>query len=277
MKCAWKELIAILPRPLQNKVDNYSSECVQELRLRINHPTEIITNQRRISVGQPVAAEELSHIVNAASRYSPWLATTSAFGYITAPGGHRIGICGDAVMKEGSMSGFRKLRSINIRVARDFPGISGSLWKEKGSLLIAGNPGCGKTTLLRDLIRQRSAFENISVVDERGELFPEQGGFETGSRTDVLTGCGKPQGIENLLKTMGPDTIAVDEITSEEDIRAVIHAGRCGVHLLATIHAHGKQDFLSSARCAPLVTGGIFDHFVFMAKDKSWWIERNRI
>lgn len=277
MKCAWKELLSILPSSLRKNVDNLSSECVQELRLRLGRPSEVVMDKRSVCVGQSVAPEDLSHIVNTSSRYSPWLATSSASGYITAPGGHRIGICGDAVMKDGKMSGFRKLRSVNIRVARDFPGICGSLWKEKGSILIVGQPGCGKTTLLRDLIRQRSAYENVAVVDERGELFPECAGFDMGTRTDILTGCGKPQGIENLLKTMGPDTIAVDEITAEEDIQTVIHAGRCGVHLLATIHASGKDDLLFGQRYSQLMKSGIFNQFVFMAKDKSWRIERVRV
>ena len=276
MKCAWNELLSILPIPLRKHVDNYSSECVQELRLRLERPAQIVTAKGLICAGLPISLEDLSHIVNTASRYSPWIATTSASGYITAPGGHRIGICGDAVMREGTMSGFRRLRSLNIRIARDFPGMSGSIWKEKGSVLIIGKPGSGKTTLLRDLIRRRAAIENVAVVDERGELFPEHAGFDTGNRTDILSGCGKPQGIENLLKTMGPDTIAVDEITAEADCKALIHAGWCGVNLLATVHASGKEDLLSGTRYMPLVRSGIFDNFVILAPDKSWRIERVR-
>lgn len=277
MKCAWKELLSILPPHLRPIVDKYAPEIVQEIRLRMNRLPELLMNGRKISVGPPTSSEELSFVVNSASRYSPWLAATSASGYISAPGGHRIGICGEAVVKDGQMSGFRMIRSLNIRIARDFPGISGEVGNESGSVLIIGKPGCGKTTLLRDVIRRRSLRESVAVVDERCELFPIHAFYEKDHSIDILSCCPKNQGILNLLKTMGPDVIAVDEITAEADCDALLQAGWCGVKLLATAHASDKSDLYSRPIYIPLLKKGLFDTLVIIQPDKSWRMERIRL
>ena len=219
-----------------------------------------------------VREEDLNYIVNVASRYSPWAAATSAQGYLTAPGGHRIGLCGEAVIQRCAMTGLRQVRSLCIRVARDLPGIAHALDHLDGSILIIGRPGSGKTTLLRDLIRYRSLKGSVAVVDERGEIFPK--GFDIGNRTDILTGCPKSYGIDILLRTMGPTTIAVDEITAETDCEAMIKAGWCGVGLLATAHAASREDLASRPVYRPLVESRLFDSIVILRPDKSWKLER---
>jgi stage III sporulation protein AA len=140
-------------------------------------------------------------------------------------------------------------------------------------------PGSGKTTLLRDLIRQRSEAGqgSVAVVDERGELFPQIHGisiFHPGANTDVLTGCGKKEGIEILLRTMGPRCIAVDEITGESDASALLSAGWSGVELLATAHASSSSDLLSRDIYRPLLTRQLFQTLLIMNSDKTWHTER---
>lgn len=275
MKCAWKELLAILPPWCRSEVETLGRDTLQELRLRLNLPPELIRSNGAVKLKRMVSMEDLSYIVNTASRYSPWSAASVTQGYITAPGGHRIGLCGQAVVQEGNMMGLRQVTSLCIRIARDLPGIAGKL-QNVGSVLIIGRPGSGKTTLLRDVIRQRSdtGGGSIAVVDERGELFPMATNFAPGSRTDVLTGCSKEQGIDALLRTMGPATIAVDEITSERDCEALIKAGWCGVSLLATAHASCKEDLLARPVYKPLVKSHLFDTLVILRPDKSWKAER---
>lgn len=277
MNCAWKELMSILPLWCRTDVDQLGQDTLQELRLRLGFVPELIRCNGNIRLKRAITSEDLSYIVNTASRYSPWTAATSAQGYITAPGGHRIGICGQAVVQDGKMTGFRQVRSLCIRVARDFPGIAKELQYFKGSLLMIGPPGSGKTTLLRDLIRLKSdtGKGSIGVVDERGELFPQ--GYSTGFRTDVLTGCSKKQGIDRLLRVMNPDTIAMDEITSEDDCASLMKAGWCGVNLLATAHASSRTDLLARNIYAPLVRSGIFDTLVILQRDKSFKAERMAI
>lgn len=264
---------------MRQEVDEQGRDSLQELRLRLGQPPELVRANGSAWIQRKAEPEDLSYCVNAASRYSPWNAETAAQGYLTAPGGHRIGICGDAVMQNGCMSGIRGISSLCIRVARDFPGIAEKAVKLAGSILILGRPGSGKTTLLRDLIRQRSEASqgSVAVVDERGELFPQAQGtscFPTGRRTDILIGCRKARGIEMVLRAMGPSCIAVDEITAQEDCQALLQAGWCGVTLLATAHAGGKRDLFGRPVYRPLVESRLFETLLIMQPDKSWRIER---
>lgn len=275
MICAWKELLSILPPWLGAEADRLGKESLQELRLRINSPPELVLKEHVKWLDRPLSREDLCFCINTASRYSPWAAATAAAGYITAPGGHRIGLCGEAVCRDGTVTSIKNLSSLCIRVARDYSGIAKGLSEIKGSILILGAPGWGKTTLLRDLIRTRSdGGEHVAVVDERCELFP--GGFQRGKYTDVLTGCPKGHGVSMLLRTMGPDCIAVDEITEEQDVHALISAAWCGVKLLGTAHASSYEDFISRPVYSSLANSNIFDSIVVLHRDKTWHVERSR-
>ncbi|MBE6923687.1 MAG: stage III sporulation protein AB [Ruminococcaceae bacterium] len=273
MKCAWNELLNILPVWMRQSVDELGRQTLLELRLRAGYPPELKRQENCVHLKRVVSEEDLRYIVNTASQYSPWAAETVRHGYITAQGGHRIGLCGEAVVHEGAMKGVRRVDSLCIRVARDFVGIGDDLRSFTGSMLIIGRPGAGKTTLLRDLIRLRGRRETVAVVDERGELFP-QGAFHMGARIDVLSGCPKPQGIEMLLRVMGPDTIAVDEITSQADCDALIRTGWCGVTLLATAHAASVSDLKKRPVYQPLIRCGLFETAVVLQADRSWRTER---
>ena len=162
--------------------------------------------------------------------------------------------------------------SLCLRVARDFPGIGAAAAKLETSVLILGPPGSGKTTLLRDLVRQLSRKREVCVVDERCELFPE--GFEQGQFLDVLSGAPRQQGIGMVLRTMGPEYIAVDEITAEEDCRALVSAAHCGVRLLATAHAGSLGDFAGRAVYRPIRENRIFQTVLVLGKDKRFTVER---
>ena len=273
MKCAWKELLSVLPQEIRLDVDMLGRDTLQELRLRQGKPVELVRGNGQILLKHVTRQEDLQYIVNTASRYSPWAARTVKDGYITVSGGHRIGLCGECVMSDGSMTGLRNITSLCVRVARDFQGIANGIGPT-GSCLIIGPPGAGKTTLLRDLIRVISERDCITVVDERGELFPTNSCFIMGLRTDVLTGSTKPHGIITALRTMGPKWIAVDEITAAEDCEALLHACWCGVCVLATAHAADKRDLISRNIYKPLVQSNVFDWLIIIQQDKSWRMER---
>ena len=275
MKCAWEQLLAVLPPRMRHTVDEQGKDTLQELRLRLGLPAELLTTRGSLWNYPPVREEDLLFCVNTASRYSPWAAATIANGYISIPGGHRMGLCGEVVVEGGRMRGVRKVTSLCIRVARDLPGIGERADRFQGSILVIGSPGAGKTTLLRDLIRRRSeqGSGSVAVIDERGELFPS-GVFPTGRRTDILTGCTKAQGISVALRTMGPACIAVDEITDGADCEALMQAGWCGVTLLATAHASGREDLYRRELYRPLVKSRLFDTLLVLHQDKSWTAER---
>lgn len=272
MICAWNELLAILPPWLASEVDKLGKESMEELRLRIGQSPELVLRGRQIRLPRIADRDDITFVVNTASRYSPWSAATVSQGYITSKGGHRIGLSGEAVIKNGVMEGLRTVQSLCIRVARDFSGIGKSAADRKGSILLIGPPGSGKTTLLRDIVRYISKTEQICVVDERGELFPE--GMGRGQRMDVLTGCPKASGMEMMLRTMGPEAIAVDEITSEEDCAALIKAAWCGVRLLATAHAESAADLRRRSIYKPLVEACLFDHILVLDRNKLWKEEK---
>ena len=262
------QLCAVLPPRLRSEV----GEELWELRLRLGQATQLVGPWGSCWLRDTATEEELKWIVNTASRYSPWAVQTMSRGYLTAPGGHRIGLGGQVVVDRGQATGFREVDSLCIRVARDLPDLGKPFAGLPGSVLILGPPGAGKTTLLRDLCRQISQKETVAVVDERGELFPT--GFYSGRRTDVLTGCSKQYGLEMVLRTMGPGCIAVDEITQEADCIALMQSSWCGVRILATAHAASLDDLKRRPIYKALWETKIFDAVVIMRTDKSWYTER---
>ncbi len=278
MKCAWKELLEILPQRIRGKLPK--PECLLEIRFRLGQPVEIITVDKSILFEDKCSLEDLKFTVNTASKYSPWSAWTSAHGYVTASGGHRIGLGGVMTVQNGIVTGIREIRSACIRVAKEIPGIGRQADHINGSILIIGSPGCGKTTLLRDLIRRRSVSgHTVTVVDEKAEIFPssnEYSFFDQGPRTDIISGCSKSWGLESAIRNMRPDYIAVDEITAAEDCDALLNAAWCGVKLIATAHARNQNDLLNRMIYKPLVERRIFDTLLVLDPDKSWHEERMR-
>ena len=279
MRCHWQELINLLPGWLKEPVDRLGKENMQELRLRVNLPPEIKTLSGTKTLDRLVTKTDIEFCLNMATRYSPWTASCITEGFVTAVGGHRIGICGDCVNDGNKFKNIGSVTSLCIRVAREYSDISGSLYHNKGSFIIIGSPGSGKTTLLRDLIRKISNHENeaVAVVDERRELFPNLAGkflFDRGKCTDVLSGCKKGIGLEMAIRTMSPTVVAVDEITDPIDCNALCRASHCGVRLLATAHAGCREEFYTRPIYQPLLEHSVFDRLIIMQPDKSWQEEK---
>ena len=287
MNVCWKELLALLPPAVRCEIMTREKEWKDELlevRLALGRPPRLVLKSGEVLLeGLTVGPAELSFCVNHVSGFSAYAASAAAQGYLTARGGHRVGLCGQAVAQNGEVTGLRELSSLCIRVARDIRGIAGRLlpWAEMGSVLLIGPPGSGKTTLLRDLVRRISddRCESISVVDERGEIFPMAAGtpeFYPGKRTDILTGAPKARGMEQVLRAMGPQWIAVDEITSLADCRAMEQCGYSGVRFLATAHAAEVQDLTQRPVYRSLTEAGIFRSVAVLRPDRTYRIERLR-
>lgn len=279
MKCAWQAYLNLLPHWMRQEVDAYGQESLEELRVRTGMQPEMSIQQGSRFLSKRATGDDVAFIINAASEYSPWAAKTIEKGFLTAGGGHRIGVCGVATVLDEKMRGISQPTSLCIRVARDFEGIAGKAVDINGSVLIIGPPGSGKTTLLRDLIRCKSntGQGGVSVVDERQELFPLYKGqicFPSGTRTDILSGCKKAEGIEAVLRSMNPAWIAVDEITSPADSEALLQAGWCGVNLMATAHAGSISDLKTRPIYRPLLEFKLFSTVLVLRKDKSWTMER---
>lgn len=275
MNCQWQSLLNIIPPAMRREVDEHGRQTMQELRMRVGLQPELVLHSRSVMLDRSITQGDILFCLNAATKYSPWTSESIKEGYITAVGGHRIGVCGHACYENGDLKNVTSVSSLCIRVARDFKGISKDLYKRKGSLLIIGSPGFGKTTLLRDLIRSISEHQTgaVTVLDERRELFPVSAGvfaFERGVRTDVMSGVQKRRGMEMALRTMGPSVIAVDEITNEEDCLALQEIANCGVRIIATAHASGLDELKKRTTYEYLLKRGVFDTLVTLHSDKSW-------
>lgn len=275
MGCQWQLFLNILPVWLRNAVDEQGRKDLQELRLRINTTPELVKKGYSEWLHRTVTKEDLAFCINVATKYSPWTSSSITEGFVTAPGGHRIGICGDCFYDRTILKNINNISSICIRVAREYPGLASTIYNRKGSILIIGRPGSGKTTFLRDLIRGISDRGDgaIVVLDERREVFPIMDGkalFEQGKRTDVLSGCKKSAALEMVLRTMSPTTIALDEITSQEDCEALMNGAWCGVRLIATAHAGSRNELYARPVYKPLLENRIFRSLIVLRSDQSW-------
>jgi stage III sporulation protein AA len=239
--------------------------------------TVLVEGRERSLGGPPVERGELDQLVEIASRASLHTVLDQVRrGYLTMEGGHRIGLCGTAVLREGEIHSLRNLSSANLRIARQVRGAAAPVLDRlcpggrlAGTLILAP-PGQGKTTLLRDLIRSVSEGEGccplrVALADERGEvaaMYNGQPQLEVGRRTDVTEGCPKDQGLMLLLRAMNPQVLAVDEITAPEDVRALSAAVGCGVTLLASAHGEGRAGLECRALYRPLLEEGMFRFLV---------------
>ena len=272
MDASWQALLEVLPIWMRGDVDRLGRGELRQLRLRLGERPALELGNRVWRLDRVTEQRDLDFCVNAASNYSPWSVDSAREGFLTIPGGHRLGICGQTVVKDGCVTGFRKVSSLCLRVARDLKNVAPKDCAALGSVLILGAPGWGKTTLLRDLCRSLSESSAVAVVDSRRELFPA--GFDSGGGLDVLSGCDKEIGMEMVLRTMAPDYIAIDEITAQADAQALLRASGCGVKLLATAHASSLGDLRQRPCYKPLLKTGLFQTVLLLGKDKSYRRER---
>lgn len=281
--------VSLLPQRWQRparQLPDYQKERAEELRLRAGHPAtvllpegEIMLTQERLTVTQG-DLEQLCDTVTGYSRYAA--AETIARGFLMAPGGFRIGLCGTAVVREGGNRNLRDLSSAVVRIGREKTGLSDELLPQlfEGerfrNTLILAPPGLGKTTLLRDLIRNLSDGtadympRRVAVVDERGEIagmYQGMAQLEVGCHTDIMDGCPKAEGIPILLRAANPQIIAVDEITERQDIYAMAAAANCGVGLLATVHAADCAELRRKPLFAKLLRLHAFETAVVICMD----------
>lgn len=201
-------------------------------------------------------------------------------GFITLPGGHRVGLCGRVVLRAGQVQTMKDISSMNVRIAREVPGAAEAIlpWiLGEGGLpantLVYSPPGAGKTTLLRELVRQISRGRpdllcpglRVGVVDERSEIGGTWQGRPTrdlGPRADILDGCPKAVGMALLVRAMGPQVLVTDEIGRPEDAEAIAEVLRCGVRVLASAHAGSLDELLARPTLMGLIGAGAFDRLV---------------
>lgn len=221
-----------------------------ELRLRTGRrAVAVLSDGRMISCSEILTRDDVEACFQELCCYSVHsFAREISEGCITLPGGHRVGFCGTAVINGGRLETLRDISSLNIRIARQIYGCGEELFHAVfanglRSLLIAGRPMSGKTTVLRDIARLLGERYRVALIDSRSEIAAVYHGtpsLDVGENTDVLTGYGKNEGIMIALRTLSPDIILCDEISGDTD--AIAHCMNCGVRLVATIHAASSDE-----------------------------------
>ena len=273
----WEQASAVLPEWLRNSLFTLEKDRLdglEELRLRRGFPMTALFPEGEVETDGPAVNEDdLRQVVENATQASAHTALDRVRqGFVTLRGGHRVGLCGSVVKREGQIVTLRDISSLSVRVARSVVGQAGELLPqltEGGaflSTLILAPPGAGKTTLLRDLVRSLSDGDagpplRVGVADERGEiaaLWQGEPQLYIGRHTDVIDGCSKAEGLSILIRGMNPQAVAVDEITDPTDVQAITEAAGCGVALIATAHGAGREDLTRRPVYRTLLGNGIF-------------------
>lgn len=278
---------------LLKKIPAEDIKDVEEIRIRAEKPLMVFKCGRDYFVGRDgrislipsnafvLDRSEIEKILQFMCNYSIYAVEEELKqGFLTLRGGHRVGLCGRAVIENGRIKTIKNISGINIRIAKEIKGcareIVGLLYGDRlKHTLIASPPGCGKTTLLRDAIRILSSEGGngrdgykVGVVDERSEIagcymgIPQR---DVGIRTDVLDACPKAQGIIMLLRSMSPEIIAVDEIGSIDDAEAIENAINSGVVVIATVHGRDMEEIVKKPGVKSLIERKSFERIVILS------------
>ncbi len=270
-------IFRMMPRSIVSLIDMNQIEKLQEIRIRVNKKAilkyddkEVITN----FIPNESNMIEILHRLCENSIYS--FQSQICNGFVTLYGGHRVGITGHVVMNNGKINNINYISGLNFRIAKEIIGASNDLLRyviENGEIqnsLIVSKPGNGKTTLLRDLVRNLSNMGyTVSLIDERGEIAAMYNGVpqnDVGLRCDVLDNVTKSLGMKIAVRTMSPDIIVSDEIGTKEDVEAINYGVLSGVHGIFTAHGNSIMDIKLNENLNKLYEEKIFNKIIFLEK-----------
>lgn len=283
-----EQVLTILPERLRTRIEQETPgfSNVQEIRLRAGKPLLLLCcgEERMPGDGRGewciVSKEEVEEVLRQASHHSLYaFEEEMRQGFITVSGGHRVGVAGQAIVEKGRIRNLRHIASVNIRMSHEVLGCADSIFpyishhREVYHTLFISPPGCGKTTVLRDAIRQISDGNKyvkprtVGVVDERSEIagcylgVPQN---NLGIRTDVLDACPKADGMLMLIRSMRPEVLAADEIGQAEDVQAISYAMHCGCKMIATAHGGSVEELRRKPILSELIREKKFGRYVVL-------------
>ena len=284
-------VLEYLPTTIRDKMEpalNVPNLSIEEIRLRSNKPLMLKIGQGTEIIDYIVKQQEILQAFERVCENSVYSYRRQICdGYITIRGGNRVGIVGSAVVDNGQVININYISSLNFRIARQKIGCSDSIIEEIideqtnsiHNTLIISPPGCGKTTLLRDVVRNISngideigfKGKTVGVVDERGEIAAMYKGVaqnDIGIRTDVIDNMPKPEAMRLLVRSMAPDVIACDEIGSIEDANAIDYAMCSGVKGIFTAHGNSLEEINRNSELSRLLNKHIFERIILLNPEK---------
>ncbi len=276
-----------MPRFIAEEIVHLNlNNSITEIRIRSKNKIIVICSKNEFVLDLIASPKIILDILLNVSKMSIYAIQTDLNnGFVVIRGGHRIGVCGEVVYENGRIKNIKNICSLNIRVARQIFGCADSVMPQiiiNGifqNTLIVSPPGCGKTTLLRDIIRQISNGiktlgingKNVSLIDERGEIASCYEGVPTldiGIRTDVMSNIDKSTGMSMVIRSMAPDIIATDEIGSAKDILAIKAAILSGVKVIFTMHGDSLKSVLENTNVKELIDMNVFSKIILLSSGK---------
>lgn len=269
-------------------MEKWKNGKLEEIRLRGNKPLSLKFGQEQEVTDYIVSQQEILQAFEKICESSIYSYRKQICdGYITIRGGNRVGIVGSAVVDNGQVININYISSLNFRIASQRIGCSNKVIEdiidnENDNIyntLIVSPPGCGKTTLLRDIIRNISngikvigfSGKTVGVVDERGEIAAMYKGIpqnDIGIRTDVIDNMPRPEAMRILVRSMAPDVIACDEIGSVEDIKAINYAMCSGVKGIFTVHGKDLEEINRNTELSKLLKNNVFERIIILNPKK---------
>lgn len=281
------EILRILPSYISNEIIKLNcSKSITEIRLRSKNKAIIICGKDEITINCIITPKVILEILLNVSKNSIYAIQNDINnGFVVIKGGHRIGISGEVVYVEDKIKNIKNICSLNIRVSRQIYGCADSILpqiifqNEFLNTLIVSPPGCGKTTLIRDIVRQISngipslnfRGKNVALIDERGEIASVYEGvasLDVGVRTDIMSNVNKATGMKMMIRSMAPDIIATDEIGKKEDIVAIKEAILSGVKVIFTMHGDSIKSILKNENIKELLDLNIFSRIILLSSGK---------
>lgn len=283
-----KQILQVLAGDVRRVLEEESLEFdeMQEIRLRTGKPLIVVYKDeewmlpRKLKKKHVVTKEEVRETLEYISDYSLYAYEQEMKqGFITIEGGHRIGMAGKTMVEGEHVKNLQYISSINIRVSHEVIGCADRVMpyittnKQVCHTLIISPPRCGKTTLLRDMIRQISDGSKwvrgctVGVVDERSEIGGCYMGIaqnHLGIRTDILDCCPKEEGMIMLIRSMAPQVLAVDEIGACEDVHAIEYAMHCGCKMIATVHGTSMEEIRRKPLFDRMVKEKRFERYIVL-------------